>query len=78
METKVLTMLASETYTALQRGRVDAIGFPYSYTFAAYKLDEVADWATTNMKLGSVNCPIVFNTKAYAKLPRHYKNYLKT
>ena len=70
------TMPASETYTALARGTVDAIGFPYSYTFAAYKLDEVADWVTTNMKLGTVNCPTVFNTDAYAKLPDQYKKLL--
>ncbi len=70
------TMPASETYTALARGTVDAIGFPYSYTFAAYKLDEVADWVTTNMKLGTVNCPTVFNTDAYAKLPEQYKKLL--
>ncbi len=70
------TMPASETYTALQRGTVDAIGFPYSYTFAAYKLDEVADWVTTNMKLGTVNCPTVFNKKAYDKLPDQYKKLL--
>ena len=70
------TMPASETYTALQRGTVDAIGFPYSYTFAAYKLDEVGDWVTTNMKLGTVNCPTVFNVDAYAKLPDQYKKLL--
>jgi TRAP-type C4-dicarboxylate transport system substrate-binding protein len=70
------TMPASETYTALQRGTVDAIGFPYSYTFAAYKLDEVADWVTTNMKLGTVNCPTVFNVDAYKKLPDQYKKLL--
>ena len=71
------TMPASETYTALQRGTVDAIGFPYSYTFASYKLDEVGDWVTTNMKLGTVNCPTVFNTKAYAELPDQYKELLE-
>lgn len=71
------TMPASETYTALQRGTVDAIGFPYSYTFAAYKLDEVADWVTTNMKLGTVNCPTVFNVDAYNKLPDQYKKLLE-
>ena len=70
------TMPASETYTALQRGTVDAIGFPYSYTFASYKLDEVADWVTTNMKLGTVNCPTVFNVKAYDSLPDQYKQLL--
>lgn len=71
------TMPASETYTALQRGTVDAIGFPMTYTFSAYKLDEIADWVTTNMSLGTVNCPIVFNKDAYAKLPDQYKNLLE-
>ena len=71
------TVPASETYTALQRGTVDAIGFPYTYTFAAYKLDEVADWYTTNMSLGTVNCPIVFNVDAYAALPDQYKALLQ-
>ena len=71
------TMPASETYTALQRGTVDAIGFPYSYTFSAYKLDEVADWVTTNMSLGTVNCPTVFNLQAYNKLPAQYKQLLE-
>jgi len=70
------TMPASETYTALQRGTVDAIGFPFSYTFAAYKLDEISDWYTTNMSLGTVNCPTVFNKDAFAKLPADYKKVL--
>ena len=70
------TMPASETYTALQRGTVDAIGFPFTYTFSAYKLDEVSDWYTTNMVLGTVNCPIVFNKAAWAKLPKQYQKLL--
>jgi TRAP-type C4-dicarboxylate transport system substrate-binding protein len=70
------TMPASETYTALQRGTVDAIGFPYTYTFVSYKTEEISDWVTTNMKLGSVNCPTVFNTNAYNKLPQQYKDLL--
>ncbi len=70
------TMPASETYTALQRGTVDAIGFPFTYTFSAYKLDEVADWYTTNMSLGTVNCPIVFNQAAWDKLPPQYQKLL--
>ena len=70
------TMPASETYTALQRGTVDAIGFPFSYTFSAYKLDEIADWYTTNMALGTVGCPIVFNKKAWTALPQQYRDLL--
>ena len=70
------TMPASETYTALQRGTVDAIGFPFTYTFAAYKLDEIAEWYTTNMSLGTVNCPIVFNKTAFGSLDGRYKKVL--
>ena len=71
------SMPASETYTALQRGTVDAIGFPYSYTFSAYKLDEIGDWITTNMSLGTVNCPTVFAKTHYDKLPGQYKQLLE-
>jgi TRAP-type C4-dicarboxylate transport system substrate-binding protein len=70
------TVPASETYTALQRGTVDAIGFPFTYAFSAYKLDEVADWYTTNMSLGTVNCPIVANKGSWDKLPKQYKDLL--
>ncbi|MBM85838.1 MAG: C4-dicarboxylate ABC transporter substrate-binding protein [Rhodospirillaceae bacterium] len=73
---KPTSMPASEVYTALQRGTVDAIGFPYTYTFAAYKLDEISDWYTTNMSLGTVNCPIVFNIDSYEALPAQYKKLL--
>ena len=70
------TMPASETYTALSRGTVDAIGVPFTYTFSAYKLDEVSDWYTTNMVLGTVNCPVVFNVNSWNKLPKQYQKLL--
>jgi TRAP-type C4-dicarboxylate transport system substrate-binding protein len=71
------TVPASEVYNALARGTVDAIGFPFTYAFSAYKVDEVAEWYTTNMSLGTVNCPIVFNQDSYAKLPSQYKGLLE-
>ncbi len=70
------TVPAPEVYNAISRGTVDAVGFPFTYTFRAYKVDEVAEWYTTNMKLGTVNCPIVFNKAAWAKLPEQYKQLL--
>ncbi len=70
------TMPASETYTALQRGTIDAIGFPYTYTFVSYKTEEISDWVTTNMKLGTVNCPTVFNVDAWNALPEQYQDLL--
>ena len=72
------TVPASETYTALQRGTVDAIGFPFTYAFSAYKLDEVADWYTTNMSLGTVNCPVVANKGSWDRLPKQYQDLLNS
>ena len=70
------SMPASEVYTALQRGTIDAAGFPFSYTFAAFKLDEISDWYTTNLSLGSANCFTVFAKGKYDALPKQYKDIL--
>ena len=63
--------------TALESGEADTIGFPYSYAFAEYKIDELADWVTTNLKLGTINCPTVFNRDAYIALPLPYRQLLE-
>ena len=70
------TVPASETYTALQRGTVDAIGFPFTYTFNAYKLDEISDWYTSNLAAGNVNCIMAHRLDAYDKLPKEYKQIM--
>ncbi|RAH99783.1 C4-dicarboxylate ABC transporter substrate-binding protein [Acuticoccus sediminis] len=70
------TMPATETYTALQRGTVDAVFLPYTYAHASYKLDEVADWFTANLSPGTSDCPIVINKNAYDALPQQYKDLL--
>jgi TRAP-type C4-dicarboxylate transport system substrate-binding protein len=70
------TMPAPETYTALQRGTVDAVGFPFSYTFAAYKLDEISSWYTTNLSAGNVNCFTALSQSAWDKLPKQYQAIL--
>lgn len=70
------SMPATETYTALQRGTVDAIFLPYTYAHASYKLDEVADWFTANLSPGTSDCPILLNKTAYEALPQQYKDLL--
>ncbi|WP_420393024.1 TRAP transporter substrate-binding protein DctP [Acuticoccus sp.] len=70
------SMPATETYTAIQRGTVDAIFLPYTYAHASYKIDEVADWFTSNLAPGSSECPIVFSKTAYEALPQQYKDLL--
>lgn len=70
------TVPASETYTLMERGAVDAVSFPFSYAQAAYRIDELADWFTSNLQPGTSECPIVFNKKAFDALPEQYKELL--
>ncbi len=67
------TTTATEVYTSLQRGTMDAVSFPFTYAHVAYKTHEVSDWYTTNMSPGTSECPIVFNKTSWAKLPDSYK-----
>lgn len=67
------TTTATEVYTSMQRGAMDAVSFPFTYAQVAYKIHEVADWYTTNMSPGTAECPIVFNKTSWAKLPDNYK-----
>jgi len=70
------TVPASETYTLMQRGGVDAVSFPYTYAHAAYKINELATWYTANLQPGSSECPMVFNKKAFDALPPQYRELL--
>jgi TRAP-type C4-dicarboxylate transport system substrate-binding protein len=67
------SMDATEVYTALERGAVDAVSFPYTFAHGAYKTYEVAKWATENLSLGTVSCPIVVSASAFSKLPPQYQ-----
>ena len=71
------TIPAPKLLAAVEDDTVDTVSFPYSYAFAAYKIDEIANWVTTNMKIGTVNCPIIFNRTAYDALPLPYKQLLE-
>lgn len=71
------TVPATEVYTIMERGTVDAVSFPYTYAHAAYKVHEVADWFTSNFQPGTADCPTVFNIDAYNALPQSYKDLLE-
>lgn len=64
---------ATEVYTLMERGSVDAASFPSTYAHGSYRLYEVAKWFTTNMAPGSQACPTLINKDAWAKLPDQYK-----
>jgi TRAP-type mannitol/chloroaromatic compound transport system substrate-binding protein len=71
------SMDATEVYSALERGTVDAASFPSTYAHASYKLHEVSRWLTENLSPGTVHCPAVININAYGKLPEQYKKLLE-
>ncbi|MCP1336646.1 C4-dicarboxylate TRAP transporter substrate-binding protein [Futiania mangrovi] len=71
------TVPATEVYTSMERGTVDAASFPYTYAHAAYKIPEVADWFTNNMSPGTSECGTVFSKTSYGKLPEQYKALLE-
>ncbi|WP_169566040.1 C4-dicarboxylate TRAP transporter substrate-binding protein [Sneathiella limimaris] len=71
------TVTASEVYTSLERGTVDAASFPFTYAHVAYKLTDIGKWYTANLSPGANNCPVVVNTKAWDKLPAQYQKLLE-
>jgi TRAP-type mannitol/chloroaromatic compound transport system substrate-binding protein len=71
------TVPASEVYTLMQRGAIDAASLPYSYAHESYKIHELADWFTANMQPGSSECPMVINKTAWEALPDQYKKLVE-
>lgn len=71
------TTAATEVYTGMQRGTMDAASFPYTYSHASYKIHEVSNWFTSNMSPGTASCPTVFSKTSYEKLPPQYKKLMQ-
>ena len=72
----ISTMTATEVYQALDRGAADAVSFPSTYAHSAYKIDEVAEWFTSNLAPGSNDCPNVMSIAAWNKLPPQYQKLM--
>lgn len=70
------TVPATEVYTGMERGTIDAASFPYTYAHASYKLPEVSNWFTGNLSPGTSDCPVVISKTAYGKLPAQYQKLL--
>ncbi len=66
---------ASETYTALDTGALDAAGFaPHAHL--AFKMVELGEYYTTNLNPGTVDCPVVVNQQAFDDLSQKYQKVL--
>ena len=64
---------ATEVYTSIERGTVEAASFPSTYAHAAYKIHEVGSWFTTNLSPGTQACPTLINRNAWAQIPAPYQ-----
>jgi TRAP-type C4-dicarboxylate transport system substrate-binding protein len=64
---------APEGYTALERGTIDSFGFPYAYTFGAYKMFEVSKYVTEGMAMSGFICFQGVSLTAWNKLPEGLK-----
>jgi TRAP-type mannitol/chloroaromatic compound transport system substrate-binding protein len=71
------TVPATEVYTGMERGTMDAASFPHTYSHAAYQLHTISNWFTNNMSPGTAECAAVINKDAHAKLPPQYQKLLQ-
>ena len=67
---------ATEVYTGVQQGTMDAAAFPFTYAHVSYRIHEVSDWFTSNFSPGTADCPVVLSIRAYNKLPPQYQQLL--
>ena len=67
---------ATEVYTGVQQGTMDAAAFPFTYSHVSYRLHEVADWFTGNLSPGTADCPLAFSRIALDALPAQYRQLL--
>lgn len=65
-------MPASEAYTAMERGTVDGVTFPFT-SFAAYQIESIAKHTTKGANLGSFAVVYAINEELYQSLPQDVK-----
>ncbi len=69
------SMTATEVYNALESGVIDSVTFaPHAHV--AFRVVDIADWWTTNLNPGTLNCPVVVNTDALAGLSDAHREAL--
>jgi TRAP-type C4-dicarboxylate transport system substrate-binding protein len=66
---------ASEVRQALDAGVIDTVAFA-QHAHLAFGSVEAGKWATTNLNLGSADCPVVVNTDALNSLKPAHKEAL--
>jgi TRAP-type C4-dicarboxylate transport system substrate-binding protein len=70
----VLTMMpAPDIYTALERGMLDSVVWIWTYTFGAYKLYELSQYATLGVDLKVTDMFVYARQDAWNALPEEWK-----
>ncbi|MFT5868162.1 MAG: TRAP-type C4-dicarboxylate transport system substrate-binding protein [Paracoccaceae bacterium] len=69
------SVTSSEAYNAMESGVVDTVAFA-QHAHLSFRTIDIADWWTENLNPGTVNCPVVVNTDAYAALSPEYQAIL--
>jgi TRAP-type C4-dicarboxylate transport system substrate-binding protein len=69
---------APEAYTAVERGTIDSIGFPYSYTFGSYRIYEVSKYVTEGMAMSGFMCFMGVSIDTWNKLPKELQGKLES
>jgi TRAP-type C4-dicarboxylate transport system substrate-binding protein len=64
---------APETYTAMERGTMDAVALPWTDSFGAYRMYEVAKYATDGARIPAVSCFSGVSIDAWNALPEQLK-----
>ncbi|MCC0056218.1 MAG: TRAP transporter substrate-binding protein DctP [Rhodobiaceae bacterium] len=73
----VSSVTPPELYQSMERGVMDAVVYPFSSTFFAYRINELSDWYTTNFHPGTGVCLMIANKGEYEGLPDQYKKLLQ-
>ncbi|MFC4409942.1 TRAP transporter substrate-binding protein DctP [Chungangia koreensis] len=68
-------MPATEAYTAMERGTVDGVTFPFT-SFEAYQIESIANYSTKGANLGSFTVVYSINEDVYKSLPEDVKEAL--
>jgi TRAP-type transport system periplasmic protein len=61
------SVTSAEAYSAMESGVVDTVAFA-QHAHLSFRTIDQATWWTENLNPGTVNCPVVVNTDAYAAL----------
>ena len=69
---------ATEVYTGVQQGTMNAAAFPFTYGHVSYRIHEVSTWFTGNLAPGSADCALAFSISAYESLPAQYQELLES